>query len=165
MRRSILALSVGLALATAGASQAAPVCAPKGSAKAVETAVRAWFDAGRRDDLATLQGIQAAGFYAYDGGERYEGLALGETLKAIHAAGTTIEWNLHDFDAHVACDQAWVAWVNTGAVGKAGAMQPVTWLESAVFGYRGGRWRMEFLHSGRVRPPAAATSSSGHPSG
>lgn len=138
----------------AGAAQAAPACAPKGSEKAVEAAVQAWFDAGRRDDLAGEAALQAPGFYAYDGGKRYQGTALGELVKAAHAAGTRIEWNLHDFDVHAGCDKAWVAWVNTGAAGKAGAMQPVTWLESAVFGWRGGAWRMEFLHSGRTPPPA-----------
>jgi hypothetical protein len=152
MRRCASALGLAAVLFS-GAAQAAPACAPKGSGPAVEAAVRAWFDAGRRDDLAALAKIQAPGFYAYDGGKKYEGLALGELVKGAHASGVKIEWGLHDFDIHMACDQAWVAWVNTGASGKAGAMQPVTWLESAVFGWQGGAWRMEFLHSARVPPP------------
>jgi hypothetical protein len=153
MPRYALPLGLAAALLASGAAQAAPACAPAGSDRAVEAAVRAWFDAGRRDELATMAKIQAPGFYAYDGGKKYEGLALGELVKGAHASGVAIEWNLHDFDVHVACDQAWVAWVNTGASGKAGAMQPVTWLESAVFGWQGGAWRMEFLHSARVPPP------------
>jgi hypothetical protein len=153
IRRGILGLT---ALLFAGAAEAAPACAPAGSAPAVEAAVRAWFDAGRRDDLVGLAKIQAPGFYAYDGGKKYEGPALGELVKGAHASGVTIEWNLHDFDAHVGCDKAWIAWVNTGASGKAGAMAPVTWLESAVFGWRDGAWRMEFLHSARAPAPPPA---------
>jgi hypothetical protein len=151
----LFAAAVAFALAApanAGAAQAAPACAPKGSGPAVEAAVRAWFDAGRRDDLAALAKIQAPGFYAYDGGKKYEGLALGELVKGAHASGVKIEWGLHDFDVHLACDQAWVAWINTGAAGKAGALQPVTWLESAVFDWQDGAWRMAFLHSARVPP-------------
>lgn len=157
MRQWVGPVAAGVAFALAGAASgsvhAAPACAPAGSDRAVEAAVRSWFDAGRRDDLAAEAAIQAPGFYAYDGGKKYQGVALGELLKTLHASGVTIEWNLHDFDVHVACDQAWIAWVNTGAAGKAGAMQPVTWLESAVFGWQGGAWRMEFLHSARVPPP------------
>ncbi|WP_293369742.1 nuclear transport factor 2 family protein [Phenylobacterium sp.] len=154
MRLGVVSLALAAALA-AGGGQAAPACAPKGSGPAVQAAVQAWFDAGRRDDLAALAKIQAPGFYAYDGGKKYEGLALGELVKGAHASGVKIEWNLHDFDAHLGCDKAWIAWINTGASGKAGALQPVTWLESAVFGWRGGAWRMEFLHSARASPPAA----------
>ena len=83
--------------------------------------------------------LQAPGFYAYDGGERYDGTALGELLRGVKAEGTRVEWNLHDVDVHVACDQAWAAWVNSGAGGKPGAMQPVTWLESMVLRYQAGR--------------------------
>ena len=139
-------------LLLAGAAGARPACAPAGSAPAVEAAVRAWFDAGRRDDLKAMGAVQAADFYAYDGGARFDGLKLGELVRDSHASGMVIEWNLHDVDVHVGCDQAWAAWVNTGAAGKAGTMRPVTWLESAVLTYRDGRWRMAFLHSDRVRP-------------
>jgi hypothetical protein len=145
-------LPFGLAALLAGSAQAAPACAPAGAAKVVEAAVQGWFAAGRRDDLTAEAAIQAPGFYAYDGGKRFEGMALGELVKAAHASGVSIVWNLHDVDVHVACDQAWAAWVNTGATGKPGAMTPVTWLESAVFGYRDGRWRMEFLHSTHAAP-------------
>ena len=71
------------------------------------------------DYTAAGYALQAPGFYAYDGGQRYDGKALGELLRNAKAAGSRVEWNLHDMDVHVACDQAWVAWVNTGAAGKA----------------------------------------------
>jgi len=150
MRRTGLILALGAALA-AGSAHAAPKCAPPGAAKDVEAAVRGWFAAFARDDYAAGYALQAPGFYAYDGGERYKGAELGELLKTAKAAGARVEWNLHDMDVHVACDAAWAAWVNTGSSGKVGAMQPVTWLESMVLRYADGRWRVEFLHSDRVR--------------
>ena len=152
MRRLLLAL-IFAAVSTAGAVEAAPRCAPPGAAKDVEAAVRGWFSAFAREDYAAGYGLQAPGFYAYDGGKRYDGTALGELLRGAKASGRRVEWNLHDMDVHVACNEAWAAWVNTGAAGKAGAMQPVAWLESMVLRYADGRWRVEFLHSDRVREP------------
>jgi len=52
-------------------------------------------------------------------------------------------------EAHMACDQAWVSWVNTGR-----GEQRRHLAESAVFRYQGGAWRMAFLHSARVPPPS-----------
>ncbi|HLZ74530.1 nuclear transport factor 2 family protein [Phenylobacterium sp.] len=152
MRCVLLSLILAV-VSTAGGVEAAPKCAPPGAAKDVEAAVRGWFGAFAREDYAAGYALQAPGFYAYDGGKRYDGAALGELLRGAKASGIRVEWNLHDIDVHVACDQAWAAWVNTGASGKAGALQPVTWLESMVLRYEGGRWRVEFLHSDRVRPP------------
>ena len=154
MRRTLACLTLAGILLMGGAASAATKCAPAGAAKDVEAAVQAWFDAGRKDDLTAMATLQTPGFYAYDGGERFDGLKLGELLKSSHATGIVIEWNLHDMDVHLGCDQAWAAWVNKGAAGKAGGMRPVVWLESAVLGYRDGRWRLEFLHSDRVRPPS-----------
>jgi hypothetical protein len=150
MSRAALILALGGALA-AGCAQAAPSCAPPGAAKDVEAAVRGWFSAFARKDYAAGYALQAPGFYAYDGGERYKGDELGVLLKTAQTGGTRFEWNLHDMDVHLACDQAWAAWVNTGAVGKPGAMQPITWLESMVLRYADGRWRIEFLHSDRAQ--------------
>lgn len=153
MRRRTFALGLA-AMLLATAAQAAPVCAPKGAGKAVEATVRGWFAAMARDDLQAGDALRAPGFYAYDAGKRFDGPALGELVRSVHASGVRLEWNLGDIDVHLACDQAWTAWVNKGAAGKPGAMQPVTWLESAVLGYRDGRWRLEFLHSARVPSPS-----------
>ncbi|WP_372781911.1 hypothetical protein [Phenylobacterium sp.] len=155
MRLRLLPFGLAAALlACAGAASAAPGCAPaKDAARDAEAVVRGWFAAGARDDVAAEADLQAPGFYAFDAGKRFDGTALGELVKSAHASGVKIEWNLQDMDVHAACDQAWAAWVNRGASGKAGAMQPVTWLESAVLGYHDGRWRLEFLHSARVPPP------------
>ena len=154
MRRGFLAL-IFAAISAAGAVEAAPKCAPPGAAKDVEATVRGWFGAFAHDDYAAGYALQTPGFYAYDNGKRFDGTALGELLRGAKASGTRVEWNLGTVDVHLGCDQAWAAWVNTGASGKAGAMAPVTWLESAVLSYRDGRWRMAFLHSGRVAPAPA----------
>ena len=151
MRHAIVVLAAVAALCAGGAG-AAPRCAPPGDSKAVEAAVRGWFAAFAREDYAAGYALQAPGFYAYDGGKRYDGAALGELLRGAKAGGVRIEWNLHDVDVHLSCDQAWAAWVNTGAGGNPGAMQPITWLESMVLSYREGRWRIDFLHSDRVQP-------------
>jgi hypothetical protein len=151
MRRAIIMLGLAAVL-VAGAAQAAPTCAPKGAAKDVEAAVRGWFAAFARDDFDAGYALQTPAFYAYDGGKRFDGKELGELLKSIHASGRKIEWNLGQINVHMGCDKAWTAWVNRGAGGTPGAMEPVVWLESAVLGYEGGRWRLEFLHSDRVRP-------------
>ncbi|MBS0335152.1 MAG: nuclear transport factor 2 family protein [Proteobacteria bacterium] len=149
-----LALALGLA-AVVSAARAAPVCAPAGSDKAVEAVVQAWFEAGRHDDLAAIAGLQGKGFYAFDGGERFDGLRLAETLKTMHASGATIVWNLHDMEVHAGCDQAWASWINTGSASMGGKTQQVVWLESAVLRWSDGRWRMVFLHSARVPPKAS----------
>ncbi|WP_293385603.1 nuclear transport factor 2 family protein [Phenylobacterium sp.] len=153
MRRGLLTLAL-VVCAVAGVARAAPTCAPRGASKDVEAVVRGWFGAFARDDYAAGYALQAPGFYAYDNGKRFDGTALGELLRGAKASGTRVEWNIGKVDVHLSCDLAWAAWVNTGASGKAGgAMAPVTWLESAVLRYQDGRWRMEFLHSGRVAPP------------
>jgi hypothetical protein len=154
MRRQMLPLGLAAVLLTlASAAQAGPACAPaKSAAKDVESTIRGWFAAFARDDFPAGYALQAPGFYAFDGGKRFDGTQLGELLRSVHASGTRLEWNLGDIDVHVACDQAWAAWVNTGAAGKPGAMQPVIWLESAVLSYRDARWRVEFLHSARIPP-------------
>ena len=151
MRRRALSTTLAALLLAGSARAAAPVCAPPAAAKDVEAVVRGWFAAFARDDFNAGYALQAPGFYAYDGGKRFDGKALGELIRDVHASGAKIEWNLGEIDVHVACDQAWTAWINRGAAGKPGALAPVVWLESAVLGYRDGRWRLEFLHSDRVR--------------
>jgi hypothetical protein len=123
----------------------------------VEAVVRGWFAAFDRNDYPAGYALQAPGFYAYDNGQRYDGTTLGELLRTAKGQGVKVEWNLGAVDVHAGCDEAWAAWVNKGSSGSSGAMQPVTWLESAGLRYQDGHWRMEFLHSGRV--PAAPTQS------
>ncbi len=153
-----VAVTLTLAL-TAGAVQAAPLCAPASAAKDVEAVVRGWFGAFARNDYQAGYGLQASGFYAYDNGQRYDGTTLGELLRTAKASGLKVEWNLGPVDVHAGCDEAWAAWVNKGSAGAPGAVEPVTWLESAGLRYQDGRWRMEFLNSSRVPPPNPSPAS------
>ena len=148
MRVWIGPVAAALTLAAAGPSLAAPTCAPAGA----EAARRGWFAAFAHDDYAGGYALQTPGFFAYDGGKRYDGPALGETVKAAKATGVKIVWDLQEMTVREAWDQAWAAWVNRGSSGKPGAEQPVTWLESAAVEYSGGHWRVAFLHSDRVAP-------------
>jgi hypothetical protein len=158
MRRVAVTLALAAAL-TAGAAQAAPVCAPAGAAKDVEAVVRGWFSAFERNDYPAGLALQTPGFYAYDNGHRLDGAALGDLLRTAKAAGFKVEWNIGPVDVHPGCDEAWAAWVNKGSAGASGAVEPVTWLESAGLRYLDGHWRMEFLNSSRVPPPNQAPAA------
>ena len=156
MGHVVITLALAAAL-TAGAARAAPqatpVCAPVNAAKDVEAVVRGWFGAFGRNDYPAGYALQAPGFYTYDNGQRLDGTALGDLLRTAKAAGFKVEWNIGAVDVHAGCDEAWAAWVNKGSSGSSGAVEPVTWLESAGLRYQDGRWRMEFLNSSRVPPP------------
>jgi hypothetical protein len=155
-----LALAAVLAAGAAQAApQAAPICAPASAAKDVEAVVRGWFGAFGRNDYQAGYALQAPGFYAYDNGQRYDGTTLGELLRTAKASGLKVEWNIGAVDVHAGCDEAWAAWVNKGSAGAPGAVEPVTWLESAGLRYQDGHWRMEFLNSSRVPPPNQSPAS------
>lgn len=146
---ALIALAV-----SAGAGGSGPACADSPAADAaVVHAVQAWFDALRRDDLKAGAALQAVDFHAFDGGRRYRGLELSERIRAVHASGVQLVWNLGPIEAHAACDMAWASWENKGEAGKPGAMEPVSWQESAVLRREHGRWVLAFLHSNRVDPP------------
>jgi hypothetical protein len=55
-----------------------------------------------------------------------------------------------DAEVHVACNLAWITYVNQGSVEDASGRQAVTWLESAILEYSDARWRIRFLHSTRA---------------
>jgi hypothetical protein len=152
MRIEMIMASTVLASAIASAAAAQPVCAPPDKA-AVEAAVRGLYKAAAADDIAGAQARMAPGFYAFDSDRRFTADELLQLIRQAHAGGIVIEWNLGPVDVHLGCDMAWAAWDNHGHVGKAPDIQPVDWQESAVLEWRGGAWRMSFLHSNRVAPP------------
>jgi hypothetical protein len=117
---------------------------------AVAETLREMYAAATVDDLVALQAIFDDGFYAYDLGQRYEGLALPELLKAAHASGRQFVWTVQDVDGQVVGDWAWLAYVNRGSVSDGQTVTPVTWLESAVLRHDGSRWRIRFFHSTRA---------------
>jgi hypothetical protein len=108
------------------------------------------FAALRADDLKRFQEIAAPNFYAYDGGARFTGPALVDLVKSAHASGKQYEWSVTEAEVHVACNLAWITYVNQGSVEDASGRQAVTWLESAVLEYANARWRIRFIHSTRA---------------
>ena len=89
-------------------------------------------------------------FYAFDGGDRYDGTALVDFVRTAHAKGVTLNWSIGRLDTQRRCDIAWSAWVNSGSVGTLPELKPVRWLESAVLVHRDGRWKIDFFHSHRA---------------
>ena len=115
--------------------------------------ITAMYDAALSDDEARMAETLATGFYAFEAGRRFDGMTLPNLIKAAHKGGRVYRWSVTLPDVHIACDTAWIAYVNDGAVGDAKGTAPQQWLESANLAYTHGRWRVLFLSSMRV-PPA-----------
>jgi len=122
-------------------------------ADAVAATMREMYAAASVDDLAALRRIFANGFYAFDLGMRFDGMALAELIQAAHARGQRFVWSVEETETHVLGDWAWITYVNRGSVTVGGAQTAVTWLESAVLRRDTGRWRIQFFHS--TRAPAS----------
>ena len=134
------------------AASATSRCAPPATAQSdVVEVMRSMFAVMRVDDLKRFQEIATPDFYAYDGGVRFAGPAsLVDLIKKLHASGKRYEWSVTQPEVHVACNVAWITYVNQGSVEDASGRQPVTWLESAVLEYANARWRIRFIHSTRA---------------
>jgi hypothetical protein len=115
--------------------------------------LREMYAAAAVDDLEALKAILDNGFYAYDLGKRFDGLALMELIKRAHAGGSQFVWTVQDVESHILGDWAWTAYINRGSVSDGGTVTPVTWLESAVLRHDGSRWRIRFFHSTRAQAP------------
>ncbi|MGD0189987.1 MAG: nuclear transport factor 2 family protein [Rhizomicrobium sp.] len=116
----------------------------------VADAMRAMYAAAAVDDMDRLRDIFDDGFYAYDMGKRFDGMAMAELIKLAHAAGQVFVWEVNEPDVHVMGDWAWIAYVNRGSVTKGSETQLVSWLESAILRRHGAGWRIRFFHSTRV---------------
>jgi ketosteroid isomerase-like protein len=141
------------ASAAAPAQPRAPACAPTDPQPVVAT-LREMFAAATVDDVPRMQAVFTPDFYAFDGGHRFTGMGMADLIKGAHKSGRTLVWTVQEPDVHIACDTAWIAYVNRGSVTDASGTQPLTWLESAVLRFEAGKWRIAFFHSTRV-PPAA----------
>ncbi len=108
------------------------------------------FVAARTDDLPALLAVTTPDFYAYDGGKRFTAQTLMELIRKLHAAGTHYEWNVTDPEVHIACNIAWVTYVNRGSIEDTAGHRDVTWLESVILEYANAQWRARFVHSTRV---------------
>jgi hypothetical protein len=56
--------------------------------------MRTMYAAAATDDLAKFHTVAAPDFYAFDGGTRYDGDALMNTLKSLHASGKVYVWTV-----------------------------------------------------------------------
>lgn len=119
--------------------------------KDVTETVRMMFAAFAADDFAKFHEVAAPDFYAFDGGERYEGDELIELLKKLHAGGKTFVWTITEPAVQVQGDVAWITYVNDGSIQDSSGTKKMAWLESAVLRKKDGKWRVQFLHSTRVR--------------
>jgi hypothetical protein len=150
-QRLALIVLVAVAACAAEAGTAKQQCAPIANAQSeVVGIIKQMFVAARADDLPALNALTTPDFYAYDGGRRFTADTLMDFIKKLHAAGKHYEWNVTNPEAHIACNVAWVTYVNQGFIEDAAGHQDMMWLESAVLEYGNGQWRMHFFHSTRV---------------
>lgn len=108
------------------------------------------FVAATTDDLKLFHTVAAPDFYAFDGGKRYDGDALMDLVKGLHAAGSVYVWTVNEPEVHISCNTAWVTYVNRGSVQNASGTTKVTWLESVILEKEAGRWRVRFASSARA---------------
>ena len=144
-------LMAGIASVPCTVSAASPCAAASSSEDSkVVGAVQELFDAMRTDNLERFRKITTPNFYAYDAGKRFDGTELQDFVKSAHASGKKFDWSITEPQVHVACNLAWITYVNIGAVEDASGRQPISWLESAILEYTNARWHIRFLHSSRI---------------
>ncbi len=155
LRRATLAITLCSALSLAATAQAAPCPTTPADNAAVTDTLRAMYAAASASDLAKFDTLLAPGFYAYDGGVRYDGDALLKLVIQYQAQGVAFVWNVTQPDVHISCNMAWISYVNTGSVkmSPTSPTVPTTWLESAVLHREAATWKLVFFHSTRVPPP------------
>jgi Domain of unknown function (DUF4440) len=144
-------LGVGTFTFGAFAASDAATCAgtPADQTQVVET-MRTMYAAATRDDLAKFHTVAAPDFYAFDGGQRYDGDALMNTLKSLHASGKVYVWTVTEPHVESDCHLAWITYINRGSIKDASGTKELSWLESAVLEKQAGAWRIHFFHSTRV---------------
>ena len=149
IRLAALAVALQAAACATAPAQAARACPsdPAAEQQASE-AVRAFFAALAKDDLAGVRATTTDDFLAYDVGKQFTAATLVDTIAGAHKSGVKLEWNLGEIRTRTSCDLAWAHWVNRGSVAAPGKEpKPRNWLESAVLEREDGRWRVRFLHS------------------
>jgi ketosteroid isomerase-like protein len=148
IHRSGLVFAAGLALAAA--AQAAATPAPSSDQADVVRAMRTMYEAATQDDLALFHTVAAPEFYAFDNGKRFDGDALMELIKTLHAAGNSYVWTVTEPEVRIFGDTALITYVNRGSVRDPSGEKSISWLESAVLRKDQGTWRIVFFHSTRV---------------
>lgn len=147
---AVIAL-VLLPSAIASRAQTAPACSATAADKdAVAQTLRTMYKAATADDLALFHTVAAPGFYAFDGGKRWDGDSLMNYVKTLHASGDLFVWTVNDPQVVLDCNSALITYVNRGSVTTPRGKQDLSWLESAYLQKQAGQWRIEFFHSTRV---------------
>ncbi|MEY2491680.1 MAG: hypothetical protein QOH24_631 [Verrucomicrobiota bacterium] len=116
----------------------------------VVAVMESMYTAATNDDIDRWHTIAAPGFYAFDNGQRFEGDALMQLIRKLHAQGRTYRWQVTEPEVHVNGSMAWITYVNKGSVQDATGSKDMTWLESAILRKEKDGWRMQFFHSTRV---------------
>ena len=140
-----------------GATMSAQTCksSPKDEAAVVES-MQTFYAAATVDDFAKLHTVIAPGFYAFDGGMRYDSIdSLTNAVKAYQDKGMKFVWTVIKPQVTVECDRAWITYLNDGSIQMPGATAatPTQWLESAIMKKQDGAWKLVFFHSTRVAKP------------
>jgi hypothetical protein len=121
----------------------------------IET-MRTMYAAATVDDLDKFHTVAAPDFYAFDGGQCYDGDALMNMVKSYHEKGIVFVWTVLDPHVEATCDLAWITYTNRGSITTPASAQnkpathQVTWLESAVLQKQAATWHIRFFHSTRV---------------
>ncbi len=152
-RRCAVALLAAVALwqARALAAVQGPATTPAPDEAQVVAVVETMYRAAVADDLDLFHSVAAPEFYAFDNGKRFDGDALMELIKSLHAAGKVYVWRVTEPQVLVFGDTALVTFVNRGSITDASGTKDHAWLESALLRRDGGRWRIRFFHSTRVQ--------------
>jgi hypothetical protein len=142
-----LAFALFLGIAAPQAASAAP---PSSDEAQVVATLERFYAALTGDDAASFHSTVAPEFYAFDGGKRFEGDALLQLIKSVHAAGDVYVWRVTAPRVRLFGDAALITYVNEGSVQNKSGKKPLQWLESAVLQKRGAAWLILFFQSTRV---------------
>lgn len=147
--RSLLLLTSFLAVLFVNEAGAQATTQLSDKPKVIQT-MESMYVALANDDLGLFHNIAAPDFYAFDVGKRFDGDALMQVIKSLHAAGNVYVWHMIDPEVQIWGDTASVTYINQGSIQDASGKKDVTWLESAVLRKDKGIWRIHFFHSSRV---------------
>jgi ketosteroid isomerase-like protein len=140
------ALMIAITFCFMGAARTSSMTAEE----AVAQTLRLMYVALANEDTAQLRAVITPDFYAFDGGERFNGDELMTLIKSLHAAGKTIVWTVPEPTVRIEGTVAWITYTNRGSSQDAAGKKDVSWLESAVLLKEAGTWRIQFFHSTRV---------------
>jgi ketosteroid isomerase-like protein len=164
MSWTLRTISIAIALALISSASLFPAKAAQKSLTNEQTqivdTVNTFFAALRTEDAAKMNSILAPGFYAFEGGVRFNAEKMMALMKSLHAAGKRYEWSVTEPDVRVDGNSAWIAYVNDGSISDASGRVNQEWLESAFLEKQAGSWKIIFVHSTRV--PKQAQSANGN---